>query len=263
MTTPAPAPAIPRTRLAVTEALSRDALITLDPERSHYLRHVLRLGVGEGVRLFNQRDGEWRGELAGTAKSGCSVRVGENLRPPAPEAELTLLFAPLKRTAIDLVVQKATELGVSCLQPVLTRYTDVARVNLERLAAIALEAAEQCERLSVPTVAEPRPLAAVLAEWPPEMPLLAAVEAGPAQPIAEAAARYRGRPAGLLIGPEGGFEPAELVDLASRSFLVTVGLGPRILKAETAALAALACWQALAGDWVGESAGEVRPPLRG
>ena len=188
-------------------------------------------------------------------------------RPQAqrPEPDLWLCFAPIKRARLDFLAEKATELGASRLVPVMTRHTIVTRVNGERLAANAREAAEQCERLSVPTVAAPVKLEALLADWPAERRLFLCAEAGAARPIAEALLAEAGldeaglaegapRPAAFLTGPEGGFSAAELDALAKLPFVVPVGLGPRILRADTAAIAALASWQAILGD------GKERPP---
>jgi 16S rRNA (uracil1498-N3)-methyltransferase len=246
------------TRLFVDAELRTGGEIRLAGERVHYLRHVLRLEAGASVHLFNGREGEWHCSLVAAAKGHAAVAVERQLRPQAPEPDLWLVFAPIKRTRIDSVAEKATELGVSALQPVATRHTAVERVNLKRLQAIAVEAAEQCERLSVPQVRVPVTLGKLLAEWPAERRLLLCAEAGEARPIAEvlrsqidAAARWA-----VMIGPEGGFARSELDALAKLPFVMPVGLGPRILRADTAALAALACWQAILGD------GQQRPPHR-
>jgi 16S rRNA (uracil1498-N3)-methyltransferase len=167
-------------------------------------------------------------------------------RPQAPEPDLWLLCAPLKKDRTDLVVEKAAELGVSLLWPVFTRRTNAGRVNLERMRAHLIEASEQCERLGVPELAQPAPLEKVLETWPAERVLLFLDESGGGAPLAEAATDT---PAALLVGPEGGFAPEERRLLESKPFCRPVGLGPRILRAETAAIAALAVWQAVAGDW--------------
>lgn len=252
----------PETRLFVEEPLDAGQVVGLDHERSHYLRTVLRLERGAWIALFNGRDGEWLARIEGTGKGWCSLAVVERRRGQAPEPDLWLLFAPIKRTRIDFIAEKASELGCSVVWPVLTRRTDVARVNLDRLRANAVEAAEQSERLSVPELREPERLDRVLGAWPEERVLFVCAEAGPARPAAAEMARLRGRPAAVLAGPEGGFSQEELDVLRNLSFVVPVGLGPRILRADTAALAALACWQALAGDWTtGDT--DARPPFRG
>jgi 16S rRNA (uracil1498-N3)-methyltransferase len=248
--------ALPRTRLFVDAPLAAGQPAPLTDAQAHHLRGVLRLEAGAGVRLFNSRDGEWRGRLGNFGKKDAGHAVAdERIRPPEPVSDLWLCFAPVKKDAVDAVVEKGTELGAAVLQPVFTRYTDVQRVNLDRLRAHAVAAAEQCERLDVPEVRDPVGLDALLAAWPAERILLVCAEAGEARPLAEAAAEATG-PAALLVGPEGGFAPVELDALARHEFVRPVGLGPRILRADTAAIAALAVWQMLAGD------GRGRPPHR-
>lgn len=248
-----------RTRLHVAASLAHGVTVTLGREATHYLRDVLRQKEGAALAVFNARDGEWNAVLHRIARNEAELAVGERVRAPSPEPDLWLLFALLKRTRTDLVVEKATELGVARIQPVITARTQASRVNGERLQAIAREAAEQCERLSVPEVSEPRSLAQVLDEWSPSRRLIVADEAGGGKPIAEALAAMRAESAAssgnqpvtwaLLIGPEGGFDSAELDRLRKLPFVTPVALGPRILRAETAALAALACLQAAVGDW--------------
>jgi 16S rRNA (uracil1498-N3)-methyltransferase len=242
-----------------------EAALDLGPERSHYLRHVLRLPVGASLAVFNGRDGEWQATISAYARDRCRLAVARLRRAPPPMAgaDLWLLFAPIKRTRAELLVEKATELGVARLLPVVTQHTDVVRLNRERLAAIAGEAAEQCDRLTVPEICSPEPLAAVLYGWPAVgRPLLVCAEIGPVRPIAAAMAALAPGPAAILVGPEGGFSAAELDELARHPFVVTVGLGPRVLRAETAAVAALACWQALCGDWSVGGSVDIRPPFR-
>ncbi len=238
----------PETRLYVAAALAEGAPAGLDHGQAHHLRTVLRLGPGAVVALFNGRDGEWLGRIEALGKSGGTVTVLRRTRPHMAGPDVWLCFAPIKRLRIDWLVEKATELGAAVLQPVFTRHTDAARVNLDRLRAHAVEAAEQCERLDVPEVREPVALAALVGDWPAGRALVVAAEAGPAQPIAEAVSALAGRPAALLVGPEGGFAKVELDGLLKLPFVHAIGLGPRVLRADTAALAALACWQALAGD---------------
>jgi 16S rRNA (uracil1498-N3)-methyltransferase len=249
------------TRLFVEEPLEEGRVVGLDSERAHYLRTVLRLDRGARVALFNGRDGEWLARIDGLGKGWCSLSLERRTRGQAADPDLWLLFAPIKRGRIDFVAEKATELGVSAVWPVLTRRTDVARVNLERLRANAIEAAEQTERLSVPDLKEPERLDRILGGWDHGRALLVCAEAGPARPLAEVVPGLRGRPAAVLTGPEGGFAQDELDQMRRLPFVVPVGLGPRILRADTAALAALACWQALAGDWTAGGA-DARPPFR-
>jgi 16S rRNA (uracil1498-N3)-methyltransferase len=239
----------PRTRLFVTTDLAGGLAIGLEPSQAHYVKTVLRLGQGEVVALFNGRDGEWLGRIDGVGKGWCSVALFERHRPQDAVPDLWLLFAPLKRGRIDFLVEKATELGVGALYPVYTRRSVVERVNLDRLRANAIEAAEQTERLSVPALAEPEPLDRLLARWPAERRLLLCDESGAAPPIAETLTAAAPGACAVLVGPEGGFAETELDALKKLPFVSPVGLGPRVLRADTAALAALAVLQAVAGDW--------------
>jgi 16S rRNA (uracil1498-N3)-methyltransferase len=241
------------TRLFVEADLGAGAEAPLSEAQAHYLRHVMRRPDGAPLLLFNGRDGEWRATLALRGKKAATATVSERTREQAAEPDLWLCFAPIKRQRIDLVAEKATELGVSVLQPVLTEHTAVERVNVERLRANAVEAAEQTERLSVPEVRAPVGLAKLLSEWPAGRRLLMCDETGGGPPIAEALRGLdeaaRAAPWAIVIGPEGGFAAGELAELRRMKDVMAVGLGPRILRADTAALAALACWQALVGDW--------------
>jgi len=250
---PPAGPAAPRLRLFVAAELAAGAAVPLTAEQAHYLGHVMRRAPGETVALFNGRDGEWEARIEALGRRGGSARAEALLRPQRPEPDLWLLAAALKRDAFELVVEKATELGAAVIRPVLTERTVVPRLNLDRLGAIAREAAEQCRRLSLPALAPPLPLAALLGDWPAGRRLVLADESGGAPPLADAlAALPRGGAYAVLIGPEGGFGPAELDRLRACPFVVPVGLGPRILRAETAAIALLACLQALRGDWRGD-----------
>ncbi len=240
-------------RLFVEADLSAGGEVALDEAQVHYLRHVMRRADGDPLVLFNGRDGEWRAGFEGRGKKAAVARVTERTREQVAEPDVWLCFAPLKRARIDYVAEKATELGAAVLQPILTRHTIVERVNLERLRANAVEAAEQTERLSVPEIRPALDLAHLLASWPAGRRLLLCDETGGGPPIAEALAGLdaaaRAAPWAIVIGPEGGFEATELAALRRISGAMAVGLGPRILRADTAALAALACWQALVGDW--------------
>ncbi len=243
----------PSARLYVEAALTAGGKVTLDADRAHYLRNVLRLELGASVSLFNGRDGELACSIASLSKRGAEVALVRQTRPQIKEPDLWLVFAPVKKARIDFIAEKATELGVSLLQPVFTRHTAMTRVNVERLRANAMEAAEQTERLSLPELREPITLDTLLSSWPAERRLLLCDEAGGGKPIAQALGALdstaKAAPWALLTGPEGGFERAELDGLRKLPFVTSVGLGPRILRADTAALAALACWQALIGDW--------------
>ncbi len=222
--------------------LAAGAALPMPPGQAHYLGHVMRRQAGDPVRLFNARDGEWRARIETLRKDRGDLRIEARLRRPAPEPGPTLLFAPLKRDATDLVVRMATELGAAGLQPVITERTIATRINADRWRAIAVEAAEQCERLSLPAIAAPLRLPDLLGGWDPDRPLLAAIERAEAGTIAGwRAGAGDASPPALLVGPEGGFSAAELALLRSRPGVVAVTLGARILRAETAALAALAC----------------------
>jgi 16S rRNA (uracil1498-N3)-methyltransferase len=241
-------------RLYVGHDLGPGRVLALEKGQVHYLGHVMRLGPGAVLSLFNGRDGEWRGTIEAMGRNACSVAVHDRLRTQVAEPDLWLAFAPVKRAPIDLIAAKATELGVAVLQPVLTRHTAVTRVNLGRLRANAIEASEQCGRLTVPEIRAPATLEQLIAAWPADRRLLLCDETGAAPPIAAAlagAGRAPG-PWGVLAGPEGGFARSELDALRKLPFVTPATLGPRILRADTAVLAALACWQALVGDWRGE-----------
>jgi 16S rRNA (uracil1498-N3)-methyltransferase len=224
-------------RLYVDAPLYAGAAVPATPAQAHRLAVVMRRRAGDALRLFNGRDGEWDGRIAALRRGQATLLAERLRRAQVDEPGPALLFAPLKRGATDLVAEKATELGATLLQPVLTARTVSQRVAVDRLALIAAEAAEQCERLTIPRIATPDSLAALVAAWPAEQRLAVAVErldAPLAVPPAEA----------LLIGPEGGFAPTELDLLRSCTFVVVVSLGPRILRAETAAIAGLALLQA-------------------
>jgi 16S rRNA (uracil1498-N3)-methyltransferase len=233
-------------RLHLDGTLDPGAEIEAAPGQAHHLG-VLRRGAGDPVRVFNAAAGEFDATIAYLRKDRATFRLGQLVRAPAPEPELRLLVAALKRDAMDWLVEKATELGVSLVQPVLTRRTVADRANAQRLSAIARGAAEQCERLSVPEVRDAQPLHRILDAWDGAT-LVVAMERSAAAPLRRAVAGLA-PPLGLLVGPEGGFEGPELDDLRRRAFVVPAALGPRILRAETAAVAGLAALQAIAGDW--------------
>ncbi len=230
-------------RLYVDQPLAAGVLLTLDGPPANYLANVLRLGPGDRVKLFDDRTGEWLAEIAEAGRKRVVLAVAERLREREAVPDLWLLFAPIKRGRIDWLVEKATELGVARLVPVITRRTVVDRLNLERLRAHIVEAAEQCERTALTALDEPRKLEALLADWPGERRLFFADEAG-GGPLDPAPG-----PAAILVGPEGGFTDAERAAIRALPQARPVGLGPRILRADTAALAAVALWMAAAGDW--------------
>lgn len=221
-------------RLHADAPLEPGAELALTPAQAHHIGTVLRRAAGAELRVFNSRDGEFAGTLAALKRDRGAVTLGERVRAPAPEPALRLLLAALKREAMDWAVEKATELGATLIQPVLTRRCVATSVNVERLASIARAAAEQSERLAIPEVRPARPLHAVLDAWD-GAPLLVAAERREAAPLH----RLAPGAAALLTGPEGGFVPAELDDLARRPFVSLASLGPRILRAETAVVAGL------------------------
>jgi len=239
----------PITRLYLDAALSAASRIALDRDQGHYLVTVMRKRVGDRIAVFNGVDGEWHAIITEADRKRCSLQIDTLRRPQAPEADLWLAYAPIKKVRADFIAQKATELGASRLMPVMTARTNADRVNLDRLRANAVEAAEQSERLTVPGVDAVEKLATVLDAWPGERPLLFCDESLTGRMLAVAAPALPPGPKGVLIGPEGGFTDAERSLITAHPAAVAVTLGPRILRADTAALAALAVVQATAGDW--------------
>ncbi|MBL6940974.1 MAG: 16S rRNA (uracil(1498)-N(3))-methyltransferase [Rhodospirillales bacterium] len=243
-----------KARLFTVHDLEAGITITPNTDQAHYLLKVMRVQDSEQVVLFNGRDGEWLSAVRTISKKTCGLEIMEQLRPQIPEPDLWLAFAPLKKSNTDFLVEKATELGVSRLLPVFTENTNTTRVKSERLAAIATEAAEQCDRMSVPEISRVQNLTDLITGWPAGRTLLVPDETGGGQSLKSVLEtsiedRDKKNPHGFLIGPEGGFAASELDALDKLPFVSRVGLGPRILRAETAALAALSCFQAVAGDW--------------
>ncbi|UUL81757.1 16S rRNA (uracil(1498)-N(3))-methyltransferase [Sphingomonas qomolangmaensis] len=234
-------------RLYVEQALALGARLRIDGAQAHYLAGVMRLKPDDPVLLFDDSSGEWLGLARDVRKRDLTIEITRHLRPREPVPDLWLCVAPIKKGRIDWVAEKACELGAARMVPVLTRRTIVDRLNLDRLRAHMIEAAEQCGRTALPELVEPVKLAALLAEWPPERALFFADESGGVP--AFAAMRAHAGPAAILIGPEGGFTPEEREAIRALPQAVGVALGPRILRAETAAAAALAVWMAAAGDW--------------
>ncbi len=244
-----------KVRFYVELALGEGVRFAPGEGQTHYLLHVMRAKAGDRVSLFNGRDGEWLARIAETSKRSCVLECERITAPQSEVPDLWLVFAPIKKTPADYLAQKATELGVRVLQPMITRRTIVARVNTDRMRANAVEAAEQSGRLSVPEIREPLAFEKLLAAWPAGRRILfcdevgATATAGEAPPIAET---LHAAPPGawaVLAGPEGGFDPTERDALRALPFVTPVSLGQRILRADTATLAALAIWQAVKGDW--------------
>jgi 16S rRNA (uracil1498-N3)-methyltransferase len=230
-------------RLFVDHPLSEGAEVVLDSTQANYLLNVMRLKAGEAVRCFDDQTGEWAAELCSAGKRDARLRMVTHMTPREPVPDLWLVAAPIKRQRIDWMAEKACELGVDRLVPVLTRRAVVDKLNLDRLRAHMIEAAEQCGRTALPALEEPAKLDKVLRDWPADRTLYFADETG-GEPF-----RPTPGPAAILIGPEGGFDPAEREAIRALPQARGISLGPRILRAETAALAAAAVWMSHAGDW--------------
>jgi len=249
-------------RLYVAADLRPGLEIAADERAQHYLRNVMRRALGDPVVLFNGRDGEFQAEIARLDKRAVALRVAAKRREQDDVPDLWLCFAPLKKDAVDFLVEKGTELGAAVFQPVITRRTVSSRLNLDRLKANAIEAAEQTERLTIPEIRPAVELDALLRNWPRDRRMILCAEAGAAEPIADALSRItdddgsvsKANAWAVLCGPEGGFHVSELDRLRDLDFVTPVGLGPRILRADTAALTALAVFQSILGD------GRKRPP---
>ena len=236
-------------RLFVKSPLSTDADIVLNRDQAHYLANVLRLKAGAQVLVFNGVDGEWCARVTAIGKRDMSLLVEHQTRLQETGPDLHYLFAPIKRARVDYMAQKATEMGASVLRPVVTRRTIPERVKVERLEANAIEAAEQCGILRVPEVRAPQNLEDVLASWDEERLLIFADESAAVSSPLEALAPHASHPHAVLIGPEGGFDPEEREMLLRRDFVLPVSLGPRVMRADTAAVACLALVNAVCGDW--------------
>ncbi len=235
-------------RLFVPQPLSKDAGIAPTHEQSRYLVSVMRLSVGDEILVFNGADGEWRASLVDAGKRGCLLKAEEQTREQVVTPDLDLIVAMVKRGRVETIVEKAAELGARRVRLTITRRTNVDYMKLARLDAIAMEAAEQTGRLDVPAILDPEKLDKILDGWDETRRLVFCDEGGDAKPAIEALAGT-GDPAAILIGPEGGFAPEERERLRSLPFVVPVALGPRILRADTAAISAMTLWQAAAGDW--------------
>lgn len=235
-------------RLHVRNPLTAGAGLVLEPDQARYLTSVMRRGVGDDVLVFNGADGEWRARLAEAGKRGALLALVEQVRPQAFGPDLDLVIALVKRTRLETIVEKAAELGARRVRLVITERTNADHTRVERLQAIATEAAEQTGRLDVPEIVAPLKLEKMLADWSGRR-LLFCDEAGDAAPASAALREAGGASWAILIGPEGGFSAAERERLRALPYAVAASLGPRILRADTAAISALTIWQAALGDW--------------
>jgi len=236
-------------RLFVPHDLTAGAELALDHGQSHYLTSVMRQATGDHLLLFNGRHGEWRCAITVVGKRAVAVRAERQTRPQSPAPDVELIVALVKRGRLETIVEKAAELGAAAVRLVTTERTNADRARPERLRAIATEAAEQTGRLDTPAVHEPVKLAKLLADWPEGRRLLFCDEAGDASPVLQALHAASGGPWAILIGPEGGFSPAERAMLRALPYATPATLGPRILRADTAAISALTLWQSALGDW--------------
>lgn len=237
-------------RLFVEQELSGDMLVALEGNHAHYLGKVMRVSPGDAVILCDNVTGEWAAEVIQAEKRQVTVQTQQHLRPREPVPDFWLCAALLKKDRFDLVLEKATELGVAKIAPVVTRRCVADKLNLERAGAIVTEAAEQCARTALPELAQPVKLEALLRDWPEDRALFFADEEG-GEPAADAFC-YADGPAALITGPEGGFDDAEREAIRAHPAARAISLGPRILRGETAAIAGIAVWMAEAGDWIDE-----------
>jgi 16S rRNA (uracil1498-N3)-methyltransferase len=239
-------------RLYLDTPLAAGSRIALEREHTNYLLTVLRMKAGEAVVVFNGRDGAWLTRIADDHRKGAVLEAMVQSEHQTPQSDLWFGFAPLKTGRLDYLVQKATEMGAGVIQPVITQYTQVSRLKTDKLAANVIEAAEQCEVLSVPTLAAETDLAELVANWRHAHGLRRLIfcdESAPSHSPAQTLSDLEGLPVGILVGPEGGFSDAERDLLLAQDFVVAISLGPRILRADTAAVAALTVVQAIIGDW--------------
>lgn len=235
-------------RLFIDQPLSRGVMLAPAPDQARYLTGVMRKGVGDALLLFNGRDGEWRAEITEVSKRGCILMAMERTRDQAPTPDLELIVALVKRNRLETIVEKAAELGCRRVRLAITRFTQADHTRVDRLQTIAVEASEQTGRLDVPEITAPEKLDRILDGWPDERRLMFCDEGGDVRPALDALLRTEDGWS-VLIGPEGGFSPEERDRLRAEAFVTPVGLGPRILRADTAAISALTLWQASLGDW--------------
>jgi 16S rRNA (uracil1498-N3)-methyltransferase len=241
---------IPKIRLFTPVNLQAAATVELSKEQAHYLVNVMRRKDADFVLLFNGKDGEWLAQILSSGKKHCTLHLLEQTRPQVSQPDIWLCFAPIKNAPIANMVQKSTELGVSCICPVITQHTIVQKVNIERLVANATEAAEQSERLTVPEIVNPVTLEKLLSNWDESRKIIFCDEAGGGENMMKTLARLKkDTKYAVLIGPEGGFSQSEFAILRNKHYIIPVGMGPRILRADTAAIVALASVFSILGDW--------------
>jgi len=236
-------------RLFVDAPLAAAQDVALAPEQAHYLRNVMRLADGTEVLAFNGRDGEWLSRVSASGKRGAALRPEKQIRPQPATLGPTYAFAPLKQARLDYMVQKAVEMGVSRLWPVLTQFTQVNRMNMDRMRANAIEAAEQCGILALPAIEEPVSFQKWISSLPGNLQIVFCDEDSDRSSSGEVLKNSKASELAVLVGPEGGFSPEERKELLARSNVIRLSLGPRILRADTAAVAALALVQSACGDW--------------
>jgi 16S rRNA (uracil1498-N3)-methyltransferase len=236
-------------RLFVANDLDAARQMTLGHAQTHYLLHVLRLSEGAHLLVFDGSNGEWRAEIVAAKKSGCAIRLIEKVREQTAAQDIHYAFAPLKQGRLDYMVQKAVEMGASLLQPVMTAHTAVSKLNVERMKANAIEAAEQCGILTLPEIRSPLKLGALLKSCEKDRTIVFCDERAETSSPLEALEKLKGRSVTALIGPEGGFSLSEREDLLSQKFVCPISLGPRVMRADTAAVAVLALLNAVLGDW--------------
>jgi len=236
------------TRLYLEDDLAAGARFELSRDQAHYLTNVLRLEVTDELRVFNSRNGEWLARVSDMTRKKTVIYVAEQLRKPEACPDIWLCFAPVRKHRNAFILEKATELGVGAFHPVITARTQYAKIRLDKMRSQIIEAAEQTERLDLPDLKEPVDLANLVHNWPSDRTLIFADEGGDAEPALGRLKKIKG-PAAILIGPEGGFTDVERALLRDQTFIEPVSLGPRILRADTAALSLLTLWQAVTGDW--------------
>lgn len=240
---------MPNIRIFVRNQLSNGKFIELSKEQAHYLCNVMRQKQGDEIEVFNGIDGEYKAKIAQISKKSCELELLEHTKLQKNSPDIWLCFAPVKNAPINNMIQKATELGAGKLVPVITERTIVSRVNTDRLQANAIEAAEQSRRLDVPEIAEPIKFKQLLESWPDDRKLILCDESGGGKPFLDAVKGIKNEKFAIIIGPEGGFSQTEFEIMRSKPYIISVGMGPRILRADTAALAALTCYMSILGDW--------------